>query len=194
MRLLFPHGGDGAAYARLPEAAARYLRPHERVLRARVDFDGGPPWALFRVRPTLAPHRVAWADLARRLTAVALTGPVEARLVPLNTCYLLAAPDRVAALALTAWLNSTWLRVAARATADVAASGFARFNARVVAALPLPPEVLVDGALAALAERGAMGEPVQEEIDVRVALHLALAPATQSALARAPGAGPDPRG
>lgn len=194
VRLLFPHGTDGAAYARLPESAARYLRPHERVLRARVDFDGGPPWALFRVRPTLAPHRVAWADLARRLTAVALTGPVDARLVPLNTCYLLAAPDRVAALALTAWLNSTWLRVAARAAADVAANGFARFNARVVAALPLPLEVLSDGALAALAERGARGEPVQEEIDARVALHLALAPATQAALARAPGAGPDHRG
>ena len=186
--LFFPHDAAGRPYARLPDGAARYLRPHEAVLRARVDFDGGPPWTLFRVRPALAPHRVVWPDLARALAAVALGGPGTGGLVPLNTCYLLAVPDRRTALTLTAWLNCTWLRVAARAAADVAASGFARFNARVVGGLPLPDAVLADDRLAALAERGGRGEPVQEALDDLAADHLSLPPATRARLARAPGA------
>ena len=194
MRLLFPHDAAGRPYPRLPEVAARYLRPHEALLRARVDFDGGPPWTIFRVRPALAAHRLVWADLARALMAVALTGPASAGLIPLNSCYLMALPDQTTTLALAAWLNSTWIRVAARAAADVAASGFARFNARVVAALPLPTAVPADRRLAQLAERGAAGESVQEEVDAIVAEHLALGAGTRAVLARAEGARAAPRG
>lgn len=192
--LLFPHDDHGAPLPRLPAAAARHLAAHEALLRARVDHDGGPPWALFRVRPALAPHRVAWPDLARGLRAVALSGVAERGAIPLNTCYLVPVADRRTALALTAWLNSTWIRVAARAAADVAASGFARFNARVVGGLPLPPAARADPVLVALAERGARGEPVQEALDAHVAEHLALPAGARAVLARAPGADPGDRG
>ncbi|MFN8648187.1 MAG: N-6 DNA methylase [Gemmatimonadales bacterium] len=192
--LFFPYDATGRPFTRLPDGAARYLRPHEAVLRARVDYEGGPPWSLFRVRPALAPHRVVWPDLARALAAVALGGPASGGLVPLNTCYVVAVPDRRTALTLTAWLNCTWLRAAARAAADVAASGFARFNARVVGGLPLPASVLSDARLAALAERGARGDPVQEALDDLAAAHLALPATARALLARAPGAHATDRG
>lgn len=187
--LFFPHDDQGAPLERLPLAAARYATAHETLLRARVDYGGGPPWTLFRVKPALAPHRVVWADLARQLNAVALTGAAGRGLIPLNSCYVLPVPGRTTALALGAWLNSTWLRAAARAVADTAAGGFARFNARTIAGLPLPPAALDDPALAALGQRGSAGEDVQEELDDLTARHLALTPRACRLLAQAPGTG-----
>jgi len=194
LRLFFPHGADGAPYRRLPPGAARHVATHEALLRARADFAGGPPWGLFRVRGALAPHRVVWADLARRLTAAALTAPAGSRLIPLNSCYLVQVPDRNSALALSAWLNSTWIRGAARAGADVAAGGFARFNARVIAEIPLPATVLGDHRLVRLAERASAGEAIQEELDAICAEHLALPEATREVLLRFPGVHSDDRG
>jgi hypothetical protein len=187
VRLFFPHGPDGSPHRRLPEMAARHVSRHDAALRARVDYRGGPPWTLFRVRAAVALHRVVWPDLARRLSAAALTGPEAQGLIPLNSCYVLAAPDRATALLLTAWLNTTWLRALARATADPAASGFARFNARVIAGLPLPTTVLSDLGLARLAELAAGGQPVQEELDDVSAAHLSLSAADRRALAGAAG-------
>jgi methylase of polypeptide subunit release factors len=189
VRLLFPHSEDGAVFNRLPEHAARHVRTHEALLRARVDYQGGPPWTLFRVAGAVAPHRVVWPDLARRLTALALSGPAATGVVPLNSCYLVRMPDRNSALALAAWLNCTWLRALARASADVAAGGFARFNGRVVAALPLPRAVLTDHRLITLAERGGDGAEIQEELDAVCAEHLALPETARELLARAAGSG-----
>jgi len=194
VRLFFPYNDRGEPFERLPPRAAAYVRAHEGLLRARVDYQGGPLWSLFRVRPAVSAHRVVWPDLARRLSALPLTGPGASGIVPLNSCYLLSVPRRTIALALTAWLNTTWLRAAARAVADAAASGFARFNARIVADLPLPPSVLDDPRLPALTERGARGEPIQEELDAVAAEHLALTPRARRILAGAPGTGPDHRG
>ena len=194
LRLFFPHAEDGAPYHRLPPAAARHVASHEALLYARVDFLGGPPWCLFRVRGALAPHRVVWADLARRLGAVALTAPEGSRLIPLNSCYLVQTPDRRSALAVSAWLNSTWIRVAARASADVAAGGYARFNARVIADVPLPASVLEDDHLVHLADRAGAGEAIQEELDARCAEHLALPDAVRDILLRFPGVHTDHRG
>lgn len=194
VRLFFPHDERGEPFSRLPPRAAAYVRAHEALLRARVDYQGGPVWSLFRVRPAVAPHRVVWPDLARRLAALALTGPAASGVVPLNSCYVLPVPRRDIAHALTAWLNTTWLRAAARAVADVAAGGFARFNARIVADLPLPASVPDDPRLARLGERGARGEPVQEELDAVAAEHLALPPESRAILAAAAGAGSDHRG
>ena len=185
VRLFFPHDATGAVYQRLPAHAANHVARHDAALRARVDFQEGPPWVLFRVRAALAPHRVVWSDLARQLSATALSGAGSAETIPLNSCYLVALPDHRSALALSAWLNSTWIRVAARATADLAASGFARFNARVVAELPLPAGALADASLTSLAERGARGETIQEELDAVVAAHLALPPGVRAVLAAA---------
>jgi hypothetical protein len=83
---------------------------------------------------------------------------------------------------LAAWLNSTWLRAAARAGAVPAASGYARFNAQVVARLPLPDKVLADGRLSHITREGRAGRAVQEELDDIVARHLGLSASTQSAL------------
>lgn len=192
--LLFPHDAMGMVLPRLPPYALEHLRQHEALLRVRTDYAGGPYWSLFRVVPALATHRVVWADIARSLTAAALTGVAAGDLVPLNSCYLLSVPDRQGALAISAWLNSTWCRVIARATADPASNGFARFTARVVAELPLPAAVPTDARLARLAERGAKGDGVQEELDVICAQHLGLSATLKALLRAAPGAGGNDRG
>ncbi len=185
LRLFFPHDPSGAVYQRLPAFAAGYVAAHDAALRARVDHQDGPPWALFRVRAAVAPHRVAWSDLARQLSATMLSGAGSNETIPLNSCYLIALPDHRSALALCAWLNSTWIRVAARATADPAASGFARFNARVVAELPLPSKALDDATLADLALRATRGDTIQEELDAVVAEHLSLEAGVRAVLAAA---------
>jgi hypothetical protein len=116
------------------------------------------------------------------LVAVALSKPSDREHIPLNSCYV--APMRTGAEAerLAAWLNSTWLRAAARTGAVPAASGFARFNAQVVARLPLPNGALADGRLSRIAREGRAGRTVQEELDDIVARHLGLSAAAQIAL------------
>jgi hypothetical protein len=83
---------------------------------------------------------------------------------------------------LAGWLNSTWLRAAARTGAVPAASGFARFNAQVVARLPVPNGVLADVRLSRITREGRAGRAVQEELDDIVARHLGLSASAQSAL------------
>ncbi len=182
LRLLWTHSPDGSPRRALPIRAAAYLAPHHALLRTRADWDHGPPWSLFRTRPAVAPHRVVWADLARELKAVALTGPEDHDLIPLNTCYLAALDDGTQAESLAAWLNSTWLRAAARASAVPAAGGFARYTATTMDALPLPPAVLRSPELAGLARAGRRGEPVQDQLDALCARYLGLSPASQCAL------------
>jgi hypothetical protein len=123
-----------------------------------------------------------WADLARRLAALALTDDRARDQIPLNTCYVIATPDADTALRLAAWLNATWLRAAARLAAPPAAGGFARFSARIVGGLPLPEGVLTDPALGDLARAGAEGQDVQREIDAIAARHLELDAAAARAL------------
>ncbi|MGH7525290.1 MAG: hypothetical protein ACREMX_01145, partial [Gemmatimonadales bacterium] len=182
LRLLWTHGQGGAPHRFLPPRATAYLAPHLPRLRRRADFDGGPPWAVFRTGPATAAHRVTWADLARRLTAVALTGPGDQDRIPLNSCYVAALDGADKAERVAAWLNSTWVRAMARIGAVRAASGFGRFTAATVGALPLPGAVLTDPYLAAVAQAGRRGDPVQSELDAIVARHLRLSPAAQSAL------------
>lgn len=194
VRLFYPHDERGTPLERLPPRAAAYVLAHEALLRARVDYVGGPPWGLFRVRAATAPHRVVWPDLARQLNALPLSGAAGRGLIPLNSCYVLPVPTRGRALALAAWLNSTWIRTAARAVADAAAGGYARFNARIISDLPLPAAVPDDPRLAALAERGRRGEPVQEDLDDLAADYLALSPRTRRILAEAARTEPGDRG
>ena len=169
IRLLWPHDERGRVYRKLPRRALEYFSCHEGVLRARADYVGGPAWTLFRTRAASAPFRVIWSDIRRRLTAAALTDPADRDRVPLNTCYVIAADSADQASAVAAWLNSTWMRAAARAVADPARGGFARFNARVVGSLPLPPSVPHDAKLAHLARLGAQGAIVQDAIDAHCA-------------------------
>jgi hypothetical protein len=83
---------------------------------------------------------------------------------------------------LGAWLNSSWIAAIARLGAVPAAGGFARFNAQVVARLPLPPSALVDAELSGLARLARTGTPVQEELDNLVAKHLHLSSSAQRGL------------
>ncbi|HVD33679.1 MAG TPA: hypothetical protein VNC19_08895, partial [Gemmatimonadales bacterium] len=181
-RLLWTHDDLGHPRRELPSRTAAYLSVHQVELRARKDFKGGAPWAVFRTQPAVARYRVVWADLARRLVAVALSKPPDREHIPLNSCYVAPMPTGAQAERLAAWLNSTWLRAAARTGAVPAASGFARFNAQVVARLPLPDGVLADGRLSRVAREGRAGRAVQEELDDIVARHLGLSAAAQRAL------------
>jgi len=182
-RLLWPCDSAGRPLDTLPPRAAQHLAAHAAELRRRADHHGGRPWMLFRTRPASASHRVIWADVARRLEAAALSGAGHRALIPLNTCYVLPVDNAATALRITAWLNSTWCRAAAASTADPASSGFARFNARVVSALPCPPALLADERLLELARAGIAGCLAQEDLDDRCAELLGLAPEQRVSLA-----------
>ena len=133
--LLWTHGADGGPLPVLPRLLLERLQPHLGRLRDRADYRDGPPWQLFRTVLALVPHRVCWADLARRLTAV--VPPAET--VPLNTVYGIATRTADEAHALAALFNSRWYTALARLRADPARGGFRRFNARVMRELPVPP-------------------------------------------------------
>jgi hypothetical protein len=133
---------------------------------------------------------VAWSDLARRLEAIALSGPGECDRIPLNSCYFLPCHGAEEALALGAWLNSTWCRAAARARATPARGGFARFDARTIGGLPVVVTALRDPALVALARQGAGGSDIQGALDEVCAAHLALTSNARDALLRLANAAP----
>lgn len=173
-QLLWPYDSSGCLLDTLPPAAARHLRPHTGDLRRRVDYTGGTPWCLFRTGPAVALHRVIWADVGRRLEAAPLLGSRGLEVIPLNSCYLAVAPDAATALRLAAWLNSTWCRALAAAIAEPASGGYARFNARVVSALPLPVAALESADLLALARLGAAGTLEQKDLDACCAQLLSL--------------------
>lgn len=181
-RLLWTHAANGDPLPSLPPRARAWIDRHRHALSARRDFSGGPLWTVFRTGPASADHRVVWGDLSRQLEAVSLSGPSHRELLPLNSCYLLTLPTAAAASRISSWLNCTWIRALARAGADPAANGFARFNARVVGGLPLPTAVLRDPDLAMLAGDGASGRLEQEDLDDVAARHLALGPAHRRAL------------
>ncbi|HET6778477.1 MAG TPA: N-6 DNA methylase [Gemmatimonadales bacterium] len=181
-RLLWSHDSAGFPSTRLPPKAAAYLRSHEAALRARQDYQTGPPWTVFRVRPAVARYRVIWPDLARRLMAVSLTSRPELDCIPLNSCYVAPMSRSADADALGAWLNSSWITAIARLGAVPASGGFARFNAQVVARLPLPSSVLVDAELSGLPRLARTGAQVQDELDKLAAKHLRLSSSAQRAL------------
>ena len=95
---------------------------------------------------------------------------------------------------MSAWLNSTWLRAAARAVAVPAASGFARFTATSVGRLPLPPAVLTCRTLLGLAAAGRRGASIQDQLDELTAEHLGLAEPARSVLRRFLAGSADDRG
>jgi hypothetical protein len=133
--VLWTHDPTGAPLARLSDELAIRLAPHAARLRRRADYRDGPYWQLFRTALGTTPWRVAWPDIARRLTA-AVPAP---EVVPLNTAYGVVVPDAATAAAIAAWLNSRWLTALARLGADPARGGYCRFNAATVGALPVPP-------------------------------------------------------
>ncbi|HEX5005111.1 MAG TPA: N-6 DNA methylase [Gemmatimonadales bacterium] len=192
-RIVWTHDAEGRPLRALPPGAARHFALHEAALRARVDDDGNAPWTLFRPAAGCARPRVAWPDLAPRLEAACLVGAESGRIIPLNSCYLVILAASRPALALTAWLNSTWIRAAARVVTDPASGGYARFNARAVGGIPLPPRALEDARLAAIARRGAAGEALQHQLDTIVGAWLGLEERDRRLLAGVVGVGAERR-
>lgn len=165
VRLLWAADAHGNAHHAIAPELQRHFARHRATLESRRDFTGGPCWQLFRTRQATAPWRVVWADLARTLQAAALT---DAAAVPLNSCYVVAAASRDAMHAIAAWLNAAPIRALARLVAESAANGYARFGARAVGSVPLPPGAINDTELAALGQQ-AWCPAVAEAIDSRVA-------------------------
>ncbi|MEO8449871.1 MAG: N-6 DNA methylase [Gemmatimonadota bacterium] len=165
-RLLWTHDARGAVLRILPPLAADYLAGHAKTLGARRDYTGGPRWAVFRTEAAASPSRVVWADLARELAAAPLTADHGPDVIPLNSCYVLVAPDDETAVRLAAWLNSASIRALARARANPAASGFCRFNAATVAALPCPDLVLTDPSFELIAREALAGRLDQAALDL----------------------------
>lgn len=149
-RLLWPADARGVPWAELPPPVARHLDRHRSRLEGRADRSDGPWWRLFRTEAATAPHRVVWADLARALRPV---GALPPAVVPLNSCYVIAAPTAAAALALAAWLATPWCTALAAVAAEPAAGAHRRFGARTVGALPWP------GLAAVLAWHGRGADP-----------------------------------
>lgn len=183
LRLLWPCDQHGKPLRTLPPRARAYLESFERVLRTRTDLSDAPYWSLFRTGAAAAAHRVTWPDLAHQLSAAALGGDTGRRLIPLNSCYVIPVDHNAIAHGLAGWLNCTWIRALARLGADPARGGYARFNARVVGALPLPEGVVLDAELSRLGRQEAEGIGSLEEIDELAATHLHLSAAARRTLA-----------
>jgi hypothetical protein len=178
--MIWPCSEDGKPLSQLTGNALAHFTVHERTLRSRADYRDGPLWMLFRTIAGVVGPRVVWADLSRTLTAAVL-GDTDRR-IPLNTCYVIRAPHSVA-LTLSAWFNSSWMRGLARLQADPASSGFARFNARTIGALPLPESITVNPKLSVFAALASRGSYLQEELDELTAPHLDLSPTALRTLA-----------
>ena len=184
LRLIWTHGADGAPLGSLPPRAARHFARHRARLLARADQVAGLPWQLFRTGPATASHRVVWADLDRRLRAVALSDPTCADLVPLNSCYVIVGASATEASRLTAWLNAPLVGALARLGAAPAAAGFARFNAGCISRLPLPPAALADPRLDGCAGATDISpEDRDAALDAIAAEHLAVTARERRALA-----------
>jgi hypothetical protein len=169
-RLLWPADARGNPWPTLPRAVAAHLAPHRTRLEQRSDLVAGRWWQVFRVATATSRWRVTWPDLARSLRAAPLRAFEP---VPLNSCYVIAVPRQHTMLACAAWLNATIIGALARAIAEPAANGFARYGARAVGSIPVPVAVDDDQQLAALGE-STWSDDVQAAIDERVArlLHL----------------------
>ena len=178
--MLWPCSERGKPLTALPPGASRWLAAHRQRLLARADQSEGPPWMIFRTAAALPGSKVVWADLSRSLTAAALAD--GDRRIPLNTCYVLQAPPASCSI-LAAWLNSSWMRGLARLHADPASSGFARFNARTVGALPCPETLARDAGIAGWVGQMTSGTFHQAELDELTAPHLDLTPAELRTLA-----------
>jgi len=182
--IVWTHTECGEPRAALPKKAASHLRRHEPQLRRRADYRTGPIWSLFRVPGAMAQNRVAWADIARRPRAVALDATGTNPVVPLNSCYVSAAPDRDTALVIAATMNSVWARALLYATADEARGGYRRMNARASGNLPVPRQGLSWTRLRNLSLEAHENDIDQHELDTAVADALSLSAATRRLLLR----------
>ncbi|HEX5970553.1 MAG TPA: DNA methyltransferase [Gemmatimonadaceae bacterium] len=161
--IVWTHADTGTPLGTLPPAAARWLAPWRRRLRARSDLRGtGSWWMLFRTESADCTRtRVVWNDFGRAPRAAIL--PAGDPTVPLNSCYVLPCADPVDALALAALLNSPLAAAFLNAIAEPARGGWHRYLAWTVELLPVPRDwPRARRILAPLAERALLGQPPTE--------------------------------
>jgi hypothetical protein len=161
--IVWTHAQSGPPLGALPPAAARWLAPWRRRLRARSDLRGtGSWWMLFRTESAdCARTRVVWSDFGRAPRAAIL--PAGDPTVPLNSCYVLPCEDPLDALAFAALLNSPLAAAFLNAIAEPARGGWHRYLAWTVELLPVPREwARARRILAPLAERALLGQPPTE--------------------------------
>ncbi len=164
--IVWTHDMRGVPLPVLPSAAARWLAPWKRRLRARTDLRGaGVWWTLFRTDAADCTRvRVVWSDFGRVPRAALL--PAGDPTVPLNSCYVVACDDPTDALALMALLNSPLAAAWLHAVAEPARGGWRRFLAWTVALFPLPLDwERARETLAPIAERALIGDaPSDDEL------------------------------
>lgn len=183
--LLWAHDEDGQPLEKLPRLAKSYLNRNRRRLRSRSDYVRGPLWTVFRVRAAISKHRVVWSDISPKPRAVVLDYSTAGDAIPLNTCYVIAAPDGEAALVFAAVLNSSWAQALVLTTADEARGGYRRINARVVSQIPIPTSGEERRTIAALSARAhRKGNVAQADLDEAVAEALELQSTTKRSLRR----------
>ena len=142
-------------------------------------------WTLYRLVAALSPNRVVWPDIARRPRAIALDDAHARSAVPLNSCYVSAAPDRHTALIICAVMNSSFALALVITTADEARGGYHRVNARAVADLPIPDKGPAREELVRLTRRYQLHEQFdQGDLDAAVAEALGLATRDRDRLRR----------
>ncbi|MDX2182560.1 MAG: N-6 DNA methylase [Gemmatimonadaceae bacterium] len=182
--IVFPHHADEtlSVLPVLPPDLSAWLGPWRNRLVQRSDVRASrskPWWALFRTdgARSHAP-RVIWSDFGRAPKAAVL--PQGSPVVPLNTCYVLAAPSDEDALALAALLNSAVIAAWLGGLAEPARGGWRRFLGWTVAQLPLPRDwSRAVALLAPLAEQAWNGtDPDPSELWHTVAEAYGVRPAT----------------
>lgn len=161
--IVWTHDDTGDALRALPPAAHDWLRRWRRQLEHRSDARRVARWwTLFRTEAADSRHaRVVWNDIGRTPRA-SLLMPNDPT-VPLNTCYVVRAPEVEDALALTTLLNAPIIAAWLAVLAEPARGGYHRYLGWTLAALPVPRdwrravEILAPVAHAALA-----GAPADE--------------------------------
>jgi hypothetical protein len=150
--LVWPHDEHNRPRRTLPPLARQWMLPHRDALNARSDLHGQLPWwSVFRTES--ANHnrpRVVCADFG--LTPRAMVVDAGEQFVALNSCYVMACPDRSDAHALAALLNSSVAAAWLNSLAEPARGGYRRYLGWTLSLLPIP--VSWDHARALLAPLG----------------------------------------
>lgn len=165
-RIIWTHADDGAALKSLPPGALRTLSRWRTKLERRTDARNASRWwTLFRTEGASSGQwRVVWGDFGKAPRAFVL--PPGSEVVPLNTCYVVKAPNKVDALTLAALLNGPLLASWLDSIAEPARGGYRRYLGWTVSLMPLPRDwKRATEVMAPLAEEALAGRiPCQREL------------------------------
>ncbi|MEM3740532.1 MAG: N-6 DNA methylase [Candidatus Korarchaeum sp.] len=171
---------EGLRIPNKPYATAHFLSHLDTLIR-RDDYRSSmPPWAIFRVfRNKFEDYRIAWQEIAKHFEACIL--PVktsvslcdhrrEAIIVPNVKVYFIVEPDKIKALKLLLYLNSSLARSLIKLRAWSVRGGRYEHQSINVAHLPIPQILLqceiwnvVEEALSSEGELNAIAKGLLDE-------------------------------